>query len=224
MARSFNGSSDNIGFVDGHISGPGIAWSVSVWIRATAGANSNKDFYSEGLNSNTSPFLQWFVTAANKATLAVRADAGGSSDQLAGSAIVADGNWHHLCATQTTGNLITQYVDGVSDGTLTRTGNSSGTTTLDRASFGDFVTNGANAFAGSIAHGASWGRILLGQEVKSLANGLAASHLGPTHYWPLWGIDSPEPDIGMGTRVTTSVVVGTTKASGDPPVGRLLTI
>lgn len=218
MPRTFNGSTDSIGYVGGFVSGPGIAWSYALWLKATAGANNAKDFYSEGFNNTTLEFLQWQILLGNTARAAFRADAGGSSDLLAGSAAVADGTWHHVCLIQGTDNVITQFVDGVSDGTLTRTGNSNGTTTFDRAGFGFFVANGSNPCACSVAHAAGWNRKLAVQEVKALANGLLPSHLGPVHFFPLWGVDSPEPDIGTATH-PSAVMVGTTQPAAGPPVG-----
>jgi hypothetical protein len=223
VSRTFNGT-NSVGIVGGNVSGPGIAWSVAVWIKAAALANTNADFYGEGLNGNSNPFLQWFMTVGNTVTAAFRADGGGSSDLLVGLATVADGTWKHMCLTQGTDNVITQYVNGVSDGTLTRTGNSTGTTTLDRVGFGFFVTTGTNLFTGSAAHGAGWSRKLAVQEVVSLANGLLPSHLGPTHYWPLWGVDSPEPDIGNGTHALSAAVSATAGATQPPTGVSLLTV
>jgi len=217
MGRSFNGTTA-LGSVGGNVTNPGIEWSVGGWLKAASGANSNADIYSEGLNSNTNPFVQILISPADKCASFFRADGGGTSDSFTSTASIAIGAWVHILLTQTTGNLISLYVNGVLDSTFTRTGNSNGTTTLDRIGFAEFITNGGSKMVGSLGQWASWTRKLSAQEAKSLASGLTPSHLGPTHYWQIAGIDSPEPDVGIGTHVAQTVV-GSPSAVSGPPVG-----
>ena len=224
MGRTFNGTTQDIGVVGSNVTGPGITWSVAAWIKATAGANNSVPFYSEGLNGNANPFVWLAVSAANKATIFLRANGGGSSDNFVTTASVATGAWVHFCITQTAGNLLSTYVNGIPDATFTRTGNSSGATTLDRIGFAFFVTNGDSFWAGSIAHAASWSRTLAAQEAKELANGLLPSHLGPLHYWTLFGVDSPEPDIGTGTHNTSVMGNAPSFIAGPPSSLDLLTV
>ncbi len=70
---------------------------------------------------------------------------------------------------------------------------------------------------GSLAHVAYWSRALSAHEVVGLAAGMLPSHLGPDHYWPLWGADSPEFDQGLAAHVS-GTLTGTARVI-DPRVG-----
>jgi hypothetical protein len=84
-------------------------------------------------------------------------------------------------------------------------------------------SSNSNFYNGTLSEVANWGRVLSATEVKSLADGLPASHLGPSHYWPLWGRDSPEPDIGTGTK-KTGTLTATAFSSGGLTGDRLVAI
>lgn len=195
MARSFNGTSDLIDVGAAHSFADATAFSFSTWVKGSA--QSDGRIYSEGTSVTTNQFsigssasgsmntCRFLIVSANSVKL-----------DSTGTAVILNGAWHHLAITLTTGRGWTRYVDGATDGSGTYSAVGWGP---DRASIGclDRNTN-SFFFSGKLEQTALWGRTLSAKEVASLANGLPASHLGPKHYWPLWGVDSPEPDIGNG--------------------------
>lgn len=217
MPRSFNGTSDLITADGARVTDGGAPFTIAMWLKAAGTASG--DVYSEANTGAAGPFFQ-IAAASGKANFSMRSATGGAADASANStATVFDSTSHHLALTQTTGNLMSLYIDAAADVTFTRTGNSNATSQpLTSVTFGALRRNTTSAFhAGVIAHLATWNRILAVQEVKSLAAGLLPSHLAPTHYWPLWGADSPEPDIvAVGIDGT---LTGTTKGAGGPMVG-----
>lgn len=208
MARSFNGTSDLIA-VDGAVLNPTFSTStftVAGWLNGAA--QQNKALYSEG-RAATAAFFYLATqngTPNNKFLCATSSGAFATS-----TAVICDSTWHHVAVTfDGSGNWV-MYVDGVSD----KTGHTVfGNLSLDRATLGALrrSTTG-NWFAGGLAHWATWTRTLAAQEIVSLHNGMLPSLLGPTHYWPLWGADSPEPDLGNGTH-GAGTLTGTGFVSG----------
>ncbi len=201
MARNFNGTTDKIvadaaaGFSEQ------VAYSVACWLKA-ASTITQREFYSEGRGASANPFLLLSTSTATsgKAMVVVRNDAGGTSQiaSVSTALTVMDSTWHHFIYAQDASGHWQVYVDGVADGTAHGT-YTTGTTTIDRLGIGLARRNTeANFFAGDIAEVAVFHRQLSAVEAVHLASGSPASELGPDHYWPIWGADSPEPDIGNG--------------------------
>lgn len=139
------------------------------------------------------------VSGGTKARLLISSDAGVSVLDATSAGVICNSNWHHvLFGWDASGNW-KFYLDGALDasGSL-----ASHTITPTWAALGCNARNSnAQFFAGTIAHAANWTRLLSLTEVKSLASGLSPVLFAPVHYWPVYGIDSPEPDIGQGTHV-----------------------
>lgn len=200
MARSFNGTSDVI-----RADGANLATlesgnvSFAAWVKAS-GAITNAVYYGEGVNGNN-PHLQW-QTNSGKWRGFLR-DVNGLSmiNGVSSALTLADGTWHHFVYSQSlSGSTVSWqvYIDGAADSTAHGTYGSTNAS-CTRVSIGALArSTTTNFFAGTLLGVASWSRSLSAAEAKSLANGLPASRLGPSHYWPLWGVDSPEPDIGNG--------------------------
>jgi hypothetical protein len=221
MARSFNGTSDWISCDGARVSDGSTAFSLSVWVKA--GLKTFGMVYSETDGSNSRPLFfvcQNGSSGGNGSKLELELSSIGGVDVAISTGVFFDSTWHHLGLTQNASNLITIYLDGVQDSTFTRTSlsNSSGQNPPTvRWGASRLAASTGNLYAGSLAHGATWARQLSAAEIKSLANGLLPSHLGPAHYWPMWGGDSPEPDLVSGG--TDGTLTGTTKTAGGPPVG-----
>ncbi len=202
MARSFNGTSDHI---DADAATPNLsgqqAFSLSIWVKGSIANASSKNPLSIGA-AGAGPFFQFQGDASGKLVLGLRSATSGSTDLTTSTATVFDSTWHHICVTQPSGsNVVSIYIDGLLDHTFTRTSLSNSTTqTFTTLCFGAFHRSGtfAQFYGGVNAEIAIWARTLTLSEVKLLAAGHLASELGPAHYWPLWGADSPEPDIGNG--------------------------
>lgn len=192
MARTFNGTSDNIR-ADAAVAANASNFTVALWMKSTSTASTN--IYGEGNGSTANPFFT-FTNTSTGVIMNMRNDSGSTVFTSATITGVHDGKWHHLVYAQAGLNYAT-YLDG-SVFQSTAHGNP-GSLTLNRLTFGAQTRTSTTGFwAGTLAEIASWQRQLSAKEVLSLASGLPASHLGPTHYWPLWGKDSPEPDIGNG--------------------------
>jgi hypothetical protein len=229
MGRSFNGTSDRIAVNAAHVTNGQNAFTIAMWVSASIAQASSKDPYGEGFTGNTGPFFQIQGDASGHAVISARSGITGSSDQITGTVAVFDATWHHLCVSQNAAASATfkLFIDAIADGTKTRTSLSNqGNQGFDTTTLGALVRNTiATFYGGKLAHVALWKRELSVGEIKSLAAGMLPSELAPAHYWPLWGTDSPEPDIGDHSIAAgvNGTLIGTTAASGGP-MGRELLV
>lgn len=221
MPRSFNGTSDVIHLSAACVTNGGVACTIAGWIKTTPAAF--KMLYSESNPTNTRPLFFFSLSGSSPHTtghqLEIEVASGSSVDVFQSSVDIATSTWRHVAFRQDASNNMELWADGAVDGTKTRTSFSNSTgQTLTQAFLGaSRLSTLGNTYPGTLAHWATWTRHLSDAEMKALANGLLPSHLGPTHYWPLWGVDSPEADIGTGTHVT-GTLTGTTQGTGGPPV------
>jgi hypothetical protein len=124
------------------------------------------------------------------------------------------GNWYHLALTYDSVNGLTGYVNGAVDGTHAANGLLATAGLTLRFGGGDA---GGNSFSGRIAQVAEWNVVLTPTEIMALSNGTLPSQVRQTAlagYWPLDGIESPEPDFSGNANNGT--VTGTGKAAGAP--------
>jgi hypothetical protein len=179
------------------------ACTVAFWVASTT-TTGGWYAYGEASSSASQP-LFGLGLASGTIRVFLRNDANSTLLNVTLTASVLDGNPHHVCYTQDASGNYVFYADGGVDHSGSHS--TTGTLTVDRATIfalgrgsGTTIVSGT-PFAGTMWEVATWTRQLAAAEVASLANGLPASHLGPSHYWPLWGVDSPEPDIGIGSHV-----------------------
>lgn len=209
MARNFNGTTARLNVNGAQLyNGLTTAYSLAFWVKAAS--QNGPIAYSEAHNT-TSNFFG--IQTATGGLLRVAANNGSATIlNFTTVSAILNSTWRHFTYTQTTGRLSTAYVDGVSDATSTP-GAASWVTT-NNARIGDIDRSGVEQlfWAGSLCHLASWSRTLTAGEARLLASGLPPSHLAPDHYWPLWGVDSPEPDLGSATHVTGAVTAATAVA------------
>ncbi len=202
MARKFNGTTDKIDADAAVLNVSGQqAFSVSFWVNASIAQSSVLDPWAVGASGAAGPFWQAQGDASGKITFSGRSATSGGTDSTTSTATVFDSTWHHVCITQPSGsNVVSIYINGVLDHTFTRTSLSNGASQVfNTLSFGYLHRNtSSNFYAGNLADVAHWTRTLSAAEVALLGGGHPAAELGPDHYWPLWGVDSPEPDIGNG--------------------------
>lgn len=214
MARAFNGTSDLIAVSALAMMTNTNLVTLAAWIKTTAtpGAIICSD------NGGGSRFAQ-FRVSGNKLQLILFQ--GGTARTWTSTAAVNSGAWRHVAGVYdgTTGFL---YIDGALDTSTALPATNLGTG-LNWRIGAQLPGVTQQLFAGSIAHPIIVSRALTAGEVKSVATGLLPSHLAPDHYWPLWGTDSPEPDVGNATHAS-GALTGTT-AAHDPGVGlNLLTL
>jgi len=226
VSRTFGASSFCFNDADG-IYSEQVAYTVALWVNRAA-ITTEQECFSEGSRSSTNPlFILRTGPTSGKAAVSIRNNAGGGSNpaNLTTALTVFDGTWHHLAFAQDAAGNFQVYVDGVADGTAHGTF-VPGATTMSCVAVGAFrSTTTANTFnTGSCAHVATWSRQLAATEIASLAGGLLPSVLGPVHYWPLWGIDAAEPDLGSG-HAALSLSAGPTAGASNPRTSlRLLTV
>ena len=124
-ALSFNGSG-YVTFTSVALLGLASATSeisIACWIKSTG-----TDCTIVSLRDAGSALLD-FVTGFNglanagtgKLSIIVRDSGGGGLNTATSSAAVHDNTWHHVAMTRTSAKLITLYIDGASDGTVTDT-------------------------------------------------------------------------------------------------------
>lgn len=221
MARSFNGTSDLIAADGAAIGAFTVAFAIA--LRCKGSPQNNMWLWGEGSSSSNNQ-LFGFNTGASTASanLLLRSDTNTVAVNYTTVAAVFDATWHHIAYTQDGSGNWKVYVDGALDGSGTHS--TSLGLTVNRRTIGALRrASTGNWFAGSIAEVAGGRASVSAPQIASLANGLPASHLGLDHYWPLWGADSPEPDIGTATHVS-GTLTGTTRANGARVGRRLLTL
>lgn len=194
MGRVFNGTSNFISADGANVVAIASAFSVSFW--ALMSATNENYLYTETSSGSDSPLfgiqigttgIDLFWRNDGSTTLLAPGTFGGMSRNV----------WHHFCFTDDGAGHWKLYQDGSTLGSGTHA--LTGTFTRNRVTFGAIRRSSTtNFWPGTLAQAASWTRLLSASEVLALAKGLAPSRLGPAHYWPLWGTDSPEPDIGLG--------------------------
>lgn len=224
MSRKFNSTTDSIA---ANAAAPNLsgqqAFSIAFWVNASIAQSSALNPLSIANSGAAGPFFQFQGTAGGKLMITARSSTSGSTDSTTSTATTFDSTWHHIGVTQPSGSsTLTIYVDGVSDHTFARTGLSNNTTqTFNTLTFGALQRTGSPAqlYGGIDAEIAIWSRTLAATEMSSLFAGVSPLLLGANHFWPLFGSDSPEPDIGTGTH-TTGTLAGTPSATA----GRLLSL
>lgn len=224
MARSFNGTSDRIRADAARVCNKATACSFCAWVFYPSPA-TGREVYAEATTANTNNLFGFLTdtTTPSKVNLGIKINVSSPNTvNITGTATAFEAAWHHLLFTQDTGNNCKVYVDGIVD--ISTSYSSAATYSANNLAIGALVRTSTTAFfGGRIAEVANWTRTLSAAEAVSLASGLPASHFAPAHYWPLWGSDSPEPDIGTGTHVT-GTLTGTSAASGGRTGRRLLTL
>lgn len=196
MARSFNGTSDLIAVTAAPFSSGSPTMTLSAFIKTSSSAAGA--IIASDTGSSPNRVYQFTKTALNKLQFTVFATS--VVHTITGATSVNDGLWHHVAAVNdgTTGWI---YLDGVQDVTGAQAANH--TLNLHNFRIGAQLVGVTGAFwNGSIAHAALWSSALTVSAAVSMSAGLPSSHLGPEHYYPLWGADSPEPDIGIQTHAT----------------------
>lgn len=227
MGRSFNGTSDLIAVDAAHVTNGSVSFTIATWVNSSLANANAKNPYGEGNTAGLGPFFQIQGDASGHVLVSARDTAAGGSDQISGTIVAFDSTWHHVCVSQTgASDIFRLFVDGTADGTKTRTSLSSATNQVfNRTTWGALVRNGtAQFYGGLLAHAALWTRELSAAEISSLAKGMLPSLLAPDHYWPFWGTDSPEPDIGnhLATAGVNGTLTGTAAAAGPPTQKYLL--
>jgi hypothetical protein len=222
-SRSFNGTSDFIDAGDPsalHITG---AITLSAWVNNTTQpsvANGALLGRFDNLNgANTSLDYVMSFTTASKLLFAM-SNSTPTFFLVTGATAMSTSIWYHCLATYDGSSTIAVYVNGVSDGTAA----ASGTILNGAAHFyiGAIPNTGGSPnpedfFPGTVADAAVWNTLLSASEITALAKGARPINIRSGSlkgWWPLDGLQSPEPDLSGNKNNGT--LTGTNPAFGPP--------
>ena len=130
------------------------------------------------------------------------------------TAAITAGTWHHVCGVAVSTTDRRCFLDGGNKGTNTT---SKGDPTVTETAIGS-RTSTNDFFDGKLAEIAIWNIALTDAQVLMLARRVSPLSIRPdalVHYWPLYGVGSPEPDY-IGTLNMT--LNNTPTIDDNPPV------
>jgi hypothetical protein len=220
MARSFNGTTDNIDCGTSQTLKPQTAFTYSVWFKPTTFADYGTimGYYDAG-----NPSVAIFTRAGGigvayyvLATPSLTADPGSTG-------LVA-GTWYHVALTvDTSVSALRAYINGSLDASVNAAPSTIASNTTKHFYFGFAPAGGIELGQTVLADGAIWNAALTQLEVSALAAGIRPPHIRPkalVAWWPLNGLASPEPDLSGNANNGT--LTGTANAFGPPimPVTR----
>ncbi len=216
MARSFNGTTDGIAFTD--ISNT-TQLCLSAWINIPSDPTTQFTIIANSDNAGTQRNYAFDYRAGSPFALLLSNTVGGSFGILSVTITLSHNTWYHVGVTVdwTTNPWICKiYVNGVS-----QTVNASGVTTgipdvSTTGGIGTLPPLGVAPFNGNIADAAVWNGVLLTQgEMTALSLGARPFNIrAPSRYFPLDGLQSPEPDLSGSAQNGT--LTGTALAAGPP--------
>lgn len=210
MARRFNGSSDLIDC--GTPPQPSTAITLSAWFYATALPASYA--FILGRSGTSGLYVIFLKSSGNLAYYIL--PSGGNVDP--GTATITTNVWYHVAATYDSVNdaTVRGWLNGAADGTTAWSGSIPSAAGHD-FQFGQDPQVGDRFFNGVIADGAMWNVRLSNAEILALSRGARPSQIRPLSllgWWPLTGLQSPEPDLSGNAHNGT--LTGTTPAFGPP--------
>lgn len=218
MSRSFNGTSDNIITSTSSVLNPTSGGlSVGGWCNFSSLSNAHSYMviardnitggraYALAYSNYASPqnTWQWYINP--------------SGTIISYLQVVSINTWYHVCGTADGSGNIAMYINGVSQGGTAAAqtfATSTGPTTIGWRDFSGFT----EYFPGLLADIFAYNTNLSAGEVASLAQGARPPQVRQQSlvgYWPLDGLQSPEPDLSGNSFNGT--LTGTTPGSNGPP-------
>ena len=133
--------------------------------------------------------------------------------QVIGGTVLSTGVDYHIAGVYDGVNMIV-YVDGVVDG-ATAPGIGFTVNTGGQYEIGFRSAGGPFSFDGGIAEVATWGNPRTAREIAAMAGGVSPARYPNDllSFCPLWGVDSPEPDL---VKAAGAAIVGTVPARATP--------
>jgi hypothetical protein len=212
MARSFNGTSDKVAVANGLLSA--YPFTMAGWVNLSSSTNTVALVVC-GING-VSTYSGVFLDSSTSKVDAQTNVSGVSFSQAVSASGATVGVWAH-CAATFTNSTITAYLNGGNSGSGANTVNPPSGYTVANAGARDANSSTANFLAGSIADTAIWTVALTASEISALANGARPNTIRPANlifWWPLGGIQSPEPDLSG--KANNGTLTGTAPAFGPP--------
>jgi hypothetical protein len=207
MARKFTGGTDHIGLGSSSVLGIGQPITVAGWFfqDGSIGGGLQNIFNKTLDNSHAYGLIQ----VAN--TIQFQLDGGNISSS---PTTYSNNVWNHAAGTLSGTNGVI-YLNGTSVGSNGSASFHNPTTGTAQISGDAF--NGDRIMTGNICDVAVWSAALTALEVAALANGARPYQIRPGSligYWPLDGLQSPEPDLSGNANNGT--LTGTSLAFGPP--------
>ncbi len=163
-AFAFDGSSNRVTLSTAAISGSALT--LSAWVKETSLPSGNPEVVSRDTSGNVYIWSLGFTrVSSTTAKVRFRIRTGSTTTTLSGSTTYTIGSWMHIVGVYN-GSTMTVYKDGVSDGSVAKTGtlSASAATTL----IGDQTPDAEVGFIGSIDEVGVWSRALSATEVSDM--------------------------------------------------------
>lgn len=215
MARTFTASTTYAENSSAPVTATPIT--LSAWVNPTAVAAIGSPTWIFRIGNHTS-YDQGFALQQAEASgfFRYRIHAGASVAEPFQSGFTA-GAWQHIAGVSTSATNHTCYRNGVAGSAVTTSVTPSG---VNYTSVGRLdALGGVDYFNGAIGECAAWNVALTAGEIAALAKGARPSMIRPeslVFYDPIFGFDSPEPDLTSGHRNLT--LGGSPAFAAGPPV------
>jgi len=174
----------------GSLIGNGGDTSVSIWAYPTA---TDGNFYmATSLRTSGGGTVYYYISNHN-ATWLLAMNNGGTGSLNFGPASVTTNAWTHLGFAFNASTSV-GYKNGVQADSRTPSANPSISTPIFYIGY----DGTAATWAGRLADCATWNVLLTASEFAALANGARPGQIRPkslTGWWPVDGLESPEPDL-----------------------------
>jgi hypothetical protein len=166
-------------------------------------------------HSSTTNSYQYLSVSAGAVFAGSRQN--GSATVSTSIAGVPTNTWFHACAVFASTSSRISYLNG----TAATENTSASTPVIDRTAIGVRRSGGtlSTYMAGQLAEAAIWTAALTSGEIAALASGVNLRLIRPSSlwaYWPLLGLNSPEPDWSGNIRNITAT--GAPTAANHAPV------
>ncbi len=205
MARNFPNAGDIVSVTPGAI--VNVPLSFSAWVYPVATASTRAVW---GQPANNTGVLE---IRLQQATGIVDLIKQGVALVLSSTATAANGAWSHIGITDS-GTAQKIYINAGTPATSSQAISYATITTAYTIGQG---FGSAESWGGRIADLALWSAVLTAGEITSLAGGIRPYNVRKTSlygYWPLDGLQSPEPDLS-GSKFN-GTLTGTAFAPGPP--------
>ena len=220
MSRLFVRASNNYA-QNGNAILSGVPISVSIWVYPVSNANDQELFSITDNSAGNSDAirLECNFTSINVLQFNLR-QGGGETTIPSGSSAPSTNTWSNVVGTIDGSKNQSTYLNGSLLGTVST---SNAPSALAVTNIGAYVSNSGaniiNPFDGRIAVVGVWNVALKAAEITSLSNGALPTTIRSASlvaYWPMDGLQSPEPDFA-GTRKNMTLS-GTPALAAGPPV------
>lgn len=218
MSRLFVGSnSEYLSVAAARVTGHPCTLACWVYM-TTLAAGSDSHILSVANSATDGDLFSLFVDdPGGQVGAYVAADPTGAA--ITTSAVLTTGTWHHTCAVFTSTTSRTIYLDGGNAATDTSNVNAD-PAGINRTGVGALLRLSIAGFTnGRLAHPGIWNAALNTNEIAALVKGVPPRLIRPAsnvNYWPLPGLNSPEPDFGPNRDNLT--LSGSPSRANDAPV------